>query len=80
MGWKGCLGARGWARRVSGGVEGVGCLAGDLHGLRAGLGVQHAHGAALQQAVEVVAAAAALHGGDAGGGGGAGAGQAGHAY
>ncbi len=53
-------------------------LAGDLHGLGSSLVVQGPSGAALQQAVEVVAAATAVHGGDAGRGGGAGASQTSH--
>lgn len=60
------------------GEEGGGSLAGDLHGLGRGLVVQAPGGAALQEAVEVVAAATAVHGGDAGGGGGARASQTGH--
>lgn len=55
----GCVQEVGWA------------LAGDLHGLGSSLVVQDPSGAALQQAVEVVAAATAVHGGDARGGGGA---------
>lgn len=55
-----------------------GGLAGDLHGLGPGLVVQGPGGAALQQAVEVVAAATAVHGGDAGRGGCARASQTSH--
>lgn len=62
-----------------GSMQGVGWgLAGDLHGLGSGLVVQGPRGAALQQAVEVVAAATAVHGGDAGRGGGARASQTSH--